>query len=233
MIKPKTKQSYKKFAISLCFAVLIFLFIISFSIAIPIYLRPVYYIYANTANLAEQTGFGHSEIKEAYDAVLDYLTLPGKEFSAGGLKYSEDGKAHFEDCKKLFSLNTSVLIISSAAIIATLLFSRNKKDISSLLRRGAAYAGFSAIALPLLIGTVVATNFDIAFTVFHKLFFPGKSNWIFNPSTDEIILILPQDFFMLCATLIGISVLFLSFAFVFFGLQASKKQQNKKQIFSR
>ena len=38
--------------------------------------------------------------------------------------------------------------------------------------------------------------------MFHALFFPGKDNWLFNPYTDEIINILPQEFFMNCAILI-------------------------------
>ena len=100
------------FAFSLCLTLSLFLFILSFSIALPIYIRPVYYSYAKSSALAERTGYELDEIKEIYDNVLDYLTIPGEDFSVNGMKYSYSGKSHFEDCKRLFSLNTSALIFS-------------------------------------------------------------------------------------------------------------------------
>ena len=38
-----------------------------------------------------------------------------------------------------------------------------------------------------------------SFTLFHTLFFPGKTNWIFDWRTDPVILILPEAFFRNCA----------------------------------
>ena len=94
--------------LSLLFAAALFLFILSFSISLPIYFRPFYYAHIGALNLAETSGFTAAEIKEAYNAVLDYLTLPGREFSAGVLAFSPDGAAHFADCKVLFNLNAGV-----------------------------------------------------------------------------------------------------------------------------
>ncbi|MBQ1385985.1 MAG: DUF1461 domain-containing protein, partial [Erysipelotrichales bacterium] len=33
------------------------------------------------------------------------------------------------------------------------------------------------------------------FVVFHTIFFPGKTNWIFDWNDDQIIRILPEEFF--------------------------------------
>ena len=60
-----------------------------------------------------------------------------------------------------------------------------------------------------IIGGLAALDFDKAFTVFHTLFFPGKSNWYFSWYEDQIIRILPQDFFMNCAILIFASIVLL------------------------
>lgn len=46
---------------------------------------------------------------------------------------------------------------------------------------------------------MAALDFDRAFTVFHSIFFPGKDNWLFDPVTDPVILILPEAFFRNCA----------------------------------
>ena len=53
-----------------------------------------------------------------------------------------------------------------------------------------------------LIAGLAAIDFSRAFVVFHTIFFPGKSNWIFDWRTDAIILILPEAFFRNCAILI-------------------------------
>ena len=90
---------------------------ITFSIALPICARPFYYSHIEKYNLVEITGKTKEEIKVAYDQLLDYLTLPNKEFSTGDFAYSEEGKSHFSDCKDLFNFNFAVLFISLAIII--------------------------------------------------------------------------------------------------------------------
>ncbi len=209
------------FAFSLCLTLSLFLFILSFSIALPIYIRPVYYIYSELSELPERTGYEKTEIREAYDGVLNYLTIPGKEFSVGNMKYSEDGKAHFEDCKKLFTLNTSSLIASVFAVMLLLHCSKRNLHLSVYRQKSFLYAGFFSLIFLAIISCIALINFDFAFTLFHKLLFPGKSNWIFNPYTDEIINILPEDFFMLCGAIIGLSVLVLSMLSITLGKKKS------------
>ena len=72
-----------------------------------------------------------------------------------------------------------------------------------LPRLGGRTPGFWAACglggLFLLIALLAALDFDGAFTVFHSIFFPGKDNWLFDPVTDPVILILPEAFFRNCA----------------------------------
>lgn len=67
---------------------------------------------------------------------------------------------------------------------------------------GCGLGGALAIA-----GVLAALDFDRAFTVFHSIFFPGKDNWLFDPATAPVILILPEAFFRSCAILILAAVL--------------------------
>ena len=69
-----------------------------------------------------------------------------------------------------------------------------------------------------VLGLLVASNFQVAFTVFHTIFFPGKDNWIFDYRTDPIIGAMPQAFFMNCAILIVSSILLLTVALIVFAL---------------
>ena len=55
------------------------LLIISFSIGIPIWFRPFYYWQIDVLEIEEYSGEDRETIREAYDEVLDYLTIDGKE----------------------------------------------------------------------------------------------------------------------------------------------------------
>ena len=57
------------------------------------------------------------------------------------------------------------------------------------------------IILPIVLFIIFIIDFDSAFTAFHKIFF-NNDYWIFNPRLDQIINILPQEFFYHCAVLI-------------------------------
>lgn len=214
---------------SILFAIAVFFLIITFSIGIPIYFRPFYYAHIDAMELDAKTRFTKSEIKEAYNDVLDYLTLPGGEFGAGEMKYSEEGMSHFADCKVLFNLNAAVLVISAITVIALLVFHKQGRIKRPKLLYCSAefWSAAAAVVLPVVLGGLASLNFDKAFTVFHKIFFPGKENWIFDPRTDEIIDVLPQHFFMNCAILIGISVLVISLAIIAKEIIAWSKSNRK------
>ncbi|MBP3691951.1 MAG: TIGR01906 family membrane protein [Clostridia bacterium] len=196
------------------FTVSLFLFIITFSIGLPIYFRPFYYWHIKPLGLTD-SGFTAVQIKTAYNSVLNYLTLPGYEFSVGDMKYTADGAAHFADCKALFSLNAWVLIIS-AVILAVLLLLRKKGKISGFYIGKAPAtlcASGTAAGIVAVLAAVVAVDFNGVFRAFHKVFFAGKDNWIFNERKDQIINVLPKEFFANCAILICCSIVLFFVAF--------------------
>ena len=183
--------------------VCVFLFLLTASIGLPIYIRPFYYAHIGAFDLEARSGYSEEQIRQAYDEVLDYLTLPGKEFGTGELPHSADGEAHFEDCKVLFDLNASILLISGA--ILAMLFVMRRRWGAYRLGKHSAYlwAAVLSLAAPIVIGALAAMDFDRAFVIFHSIFFPGKTNWVFDWFADPIIRVLPQEFFRNCAILIG------------------------------
>ena len=188
------------------------LMILTISIGIPIYFRPFYYWQIEPLGLPDRTGFTAEQIRASFDELMDYLIFPGGEFSVGVFNYSPEGQAHFEDCKLLFLLNGWVLLISTA-VTATVLVLKRLKKVKLIKPLGFSvygWAGGATLGLFAVLGGLIAMDFDRAFVVFHKLFFPGKDNWIFNPRTDGIIRALPQEFFMRCAVAIIASVIILS-----------------------
>lgn len=186
-----------------------FLFILSVSIAMPLICRPFYYAHINAMNMTEKTGYTYEEIKQAYDEMMDFCFYGG-EFSTGVMRWSEDGKAHFEDVSVLFKTDFAVMAVSAIVLIVCYALKKRKGITPSLYyARGPEYWGPMALLIAFVfIGIIGSFNFDVTFTVFHKIFFPGKTNWIFDYRKDEIITILPEEYFRNCAILI-VGTLFL------------------------
>ena len=203
------------------------IFIITFSIGLPIYFRPFYYMQIQSLEVEYWSDASRETIIEAYDELLDYLTIPGKEFSTGQFKYSQEGKAHFVDCKALFDLNIIAFLISTIGI--ALLIILNKLDVFQLWRPFGKHICFSTGIYTLggfaLIGGLAAIDFDKSFEIFHKIFFPGKDNWLFDWYEDQIIRILPQEFFMNCAILILVSIITLCVGAILYGIFEKKRSE--------
>lgn len=185
----------------------VFFFVLTVSIGLPIYIRPFYYAHIEACDLEAVSGYSEQEIRRSYDEVMDYLTLPGHEFGTGVLPHSAEGKAHFADCKQLFDLNAMVLA-GFGLVLLVLVLMRKRWGPYRLGKHSAPFwAAVLLLTAPLVIGGLAALDFNRAFTVFHTIFFPGKRNWIFNWNADQIIRILPQEFFMNCAILIGVGLI--------------------------
>ena len=203
---------------AIAIAILAALFILSFSIALPILFRPFYYMQIEAFELPQDTGLSVEEIKLAYNEMMDYCLGLRSDFSAGPLPFSEEGASHFYDVRVLFLIDLAVLLVSSLSLIAILIILKVKKLTPyRFLGRSAPFWSVSAIlGASSVIGIACAIDFDTTFDIFHHIFFIGKTNWAFKPSKDPIINLLPAEFFLNCAIFIGASVLLLSAAVLIF-----------------
>ena len=194
----KTNKLY-----TLLMTLLTALTLLSASIALPILCRSFYYLHIGPLELEEKTGLTEAQIRTAYDEMMDFC-LGGGEFSTGELAWSESGKHHFEDVRALFLLDLRILAVCAPLLLLLPILARRKGWTASRpLGRGPSFwAGAGLAGSFLLVGGLASLDFDRAFILFHTLFFPGKTNWIFDWRVDEIILILPQTFFRNCAILI-------------------------------
>lgn len=210
----------------------IVILIITFSIGLPIYFRPFYYMQIEPLELEYWSGEDYETIKASYDELLDYLTIPGKDFGTGKFTCSPEAEAHFVDCKVLFDLNLYAFIISIIGFVTLIIL--NKKGVFQLWKPFGMNIAFSSGIYTLLgfatIGGLAAINFDAAFTIFHTIFFPGKDNWLFDWYKDSIIQILPQEFFMSCAILILVSIVLLCLCCIAIGLIGRYAEKLKASV---
>lgn len=142
------------------------------------------------------SGMDREEIMANYSAVMDYLSpFSRSEFYLPTLNYTETGAEHFHDCKVFFGW---VYLLGAIAILTYAVLAKFKIFDRRIMLCG----GMITVAIPLVFCLGALINFDSMFVIFHRIFFDGNT-WIFDPSQDEIINILPQDFFMHCAVFIA------------------------------
>ncbi len=179
-------------------------FILTFSISLPLLIRPFYYWQIKSLDIVHSSGFDYATIKTAYDEMLNYCLGLTEKFSCGSLKYSADGMSHFTDCRKLFILNFVILLLTTLILLAIYLLRKKKViDLYNFNQHTAGYySGKIMLSAFLMIILLSIGNFDRTFTIFHQIFFPNKTNWLFDQRYDQIILILPENFFLNCAILI-------------------------------
>jgi len=160
-------------------------------------IKPIYGFSINAFDLENKTDLSREEMVENYSYVVDYLFNDEKKFQLPSLPFSDDGAIHFDEVKDLFYLaKIAIFIISILLIILLVIYGKLYKDFLY-----GKYIGIGLITIPIILTGIVSINFNFFFNVFHKIFF-NNDKWIFDPKTDPIINILPEEFFAICGVAI-------------------------------
>ena len=215
--------------LSLLSALLTALAVLSGSIAAPLLCRPFYYAHIGPMGLAEYVGLTPEQIRQAFNQVMDFCLGLRPDFAAGVLPWSQSGADHFADVRRLFLLDLWVLGLSLAGLLCLLVYSRFKRVRPYCFRgRGPGFWAAAGLAIVFLaVGGLAALDFDRAFVIFHALFFPGKTNWLFDYREDPVILILPEEFFRNCALLILALLMLWCAVLIFADLWAGKRRKQR------
>lgn len=203
MNKRKNKQSPKdKFypldlGIGLIFTVLM----ISLGLILAINLRFLYYADIKWFGLETLTGLTSDTIRANYDALINYCS----PFYRGELKFpslpaSASGLSHFAEVKVIFNIFHILFVISLIAFIIIVIL-KTKRGHYRYLQ----VCSITAIVLPIITLLGCAINFDASFKLMHKILF-RNDDWLFDPYTDPIINLLPEQFFLQCAIVIIVTV---------------------------
>lgn len=169
----------------------IFVWIITITIAITIWSVPLFQFSLRHLNIPEKVGMSFEEIMENYHILLQYLHFPWMDqLSLPSFPVSASGAFHFYEVKLLFYLNYGLLLAST---IGSIFYLRKLKEINGFWRLREVFK--VAIFIPFLLLLILAIDFDWLFVKFHEIAFNNDA-WLFNPTTDPIITVLTQEFFM-------------------------------------
>ena len=190
------------------FCACLVLFMITFSIGVPIYCRFLH------SCLGERVLCGTAEIFGKRRRTLRRLQGAVRFKPCG---YDSDGcnLAYARAVKPLQGDRTRKNKGAPLVALIVLHFCKKIEILSFGGYKAYFWSAIVAVALPVLLLIAVAiAGFDNAFNAFHAVFFPGKDNWQFYSNLDQIILVMPESFFMNCAIIIGVTLVAFSAALI-------------------
>lgn len=170
---------------------MISLFILSLSIAVTITFTPLYSFDIDYLEITETLKMPKEQISTNYRILLNYLNMPWiAELNMPDFPSSARGLFHFVEVKKLFALDYLILLFSGVGTFGFVRYLNRRQQSWQLLP----YFRWGTL-IPLAILLALLVSFDTLFVLFHQVFFNNDA-WLFNATTDPIILALPAEFFM-------------------------------------
>ena len=175
------------------------------AITFTVFFKQLYYFDIDYLNIAEISGLSKDIIKNNYDILIQYQSI----FYRGALNFkdfamSTTGRIHFEEVKRIFDM-IQLICLGSGLISLIMIYHNIKNKEYRYLRLTSIFS----IVIPSILGFLASLDFNQAFIIFHKLFF-RNDYWIFDSSSDPIITILPEAFFMHCFIMIVVLIILMS-----------------------
>lgn len=212
-----------KFANNIVLPIILMIMVISGAVTFTVFFTPLYYLDVKILDIPGQSGYSLDLISRNYDTLINYMSVFNHgELAFPDLAMSPMGKIHFEEVKNIFVILQILLPITAAVGIPWSIYLYRKKHERFFFK----IAGIITLALPVFLGIWAAINFDSLFITFHKIAF-RNDYWIFYPSLDPVINILPEEFFMHALMLIVGIVIGMGILFLVLGRKYSKKKNKR------
>ncbi|MDO4778667.1 MAG: TIGR01906 family membrane protein [Tissierellia bacterium] len=176
-------------------------FILSFFVILLVLLKSVdyqtfdteYYKKFQKENAIDKEAGKTLEELEKINQKLVYFIQSGKEEHLVE-DFNTREISHMKDVYNLYSLSSKVQTGIEIVLFLLLIYFAKKGRLLEVLKKSVKYI-FIILGIILILILLISTNFSEAFTLFHKIFFDNDL-WILDPSTDLMIRMLPEQFFM-------------------------------------
>jgi integral membrane protein (TIGR01906 family) len=204
------------------------------ALAILPFLTPAWMSFGQTrAQATAWTGFTEAELRSVTDSIVHDLvfgppdfaaTLPGETTPV----LSDAERAHMRDVRGVFA-GFYVVAVGAALVLAGAFVLARGRDARARLWRRLSRSGTAIAVVTLVGGGLGVLVFDQAFTLFHEIFFPG-GNWAFDPRTDKLVQIFPDQFWSDTTIAVGIFVILLAIGLRWLGARrAARLEQGSSE----
>lgn len=175
-----------------------FLFLVCGSVTLVLNCRQLYAWELQQLNLGDELGLSETVLMDNYNALIDYnLAIGGTDrLEFPDFPMSEHGRIHFEEVKEIFVRIQYLFCFMGILFLIGLIWKIRQREYRFLKT-----LAITTWVIPAVLGILIALFWDQVFVIFHKIFF-ANDYWLFDPVTDPVILILPDEFFAHCAVAI-------------------------------
>lgn len=157
-----------------------------------IHARFLYVIIVRVENLPEHVGMTKERILYNYDWLMSYMNNPfERHFELPDFHSSAQGIQHFEEVRVLFVIATVLFVLSLFGTVVYLRKTHKERSWWKFIQPMRV-----AMIVPIVLGITTALFWEKVFIVFHELLF-NNDYWLFSPSLDPVIEILPYTYFFL------------------------------------
>ena len=202
------------------------------AIAILPFLNPVWVSFEQgRAQAAAWTGFTDADLRTATDAILADLVIGPPDFDVeldGAPVLNERERGHMRDVRGVFAAFYGLAILGAVVLVAAFLLARGREARARLWRR-LGLAGRVIAVATVALGIAGVMFFDTAFEVFHELFFPAGS-FLFNPSTDRLVQLFPESFWVESTIGVGIVTVLLAAGLAWVGSRRARRLEAQAAV---
>jgi integral membrane protein (TIGR01906 family) len=178
------------------------------AVAIVPFLNPLWVSFEQDRARADVwTGYAPAQLRQATDALLSDLIIgpPDFDVAVGGQPVlDERERSHMRDVRGVFTA-FAVLALIGGLLLVVMSRLRPRAGFWGAVRIGAA-----SLTLGVVVAAVASTvAFVQVFEFFHAVFFPSGS-YDFDPRTDRLVQLFPEQFWFDTALVLAIVILMLS-----------------------
>ncbi len=182
------------------------------ALAILPFLNPVWVSFAQGRAQAEAwTGFTSAQLAAVTNPILRDLVVGPPDFDVtldGAPVLKETERAHMRDVRGVF-FGFFVVAAGAAVVLAALLVGARGRDSRRRFWRRLERSGLTIAGVTVAGGVLGLLFFDSAFILFHEVFFPG-GNYLFDPRTDRLVQLFPEQFWVESTIGVGVAIIVLS-----------------------
>lgn len=173
----------------------------------------IYAIYLSKADFSNYTPLPKSRIFDNYSILCDFISSPFKhQLILPDFTISRNSMIHFYDVKNILTILLLITFLTLCILIVQFILKSHTNTKFSL--RFLMYVPVELILFCFALVLSFKINFNKCFILFHKLLF-NNDYWLFDPEIDPIINILPEDFFLVAASIILSSLIVESIFIIF------------------
>jgi integral membrane protein (TIGR01906 family) len=177
----------------------------------------------------DKTGVYAELGKEKVDSTLEQIFSFMKDEQEIIEGFGEDEISHMKDVRNLVNnLNVLFYVLLILFVLFLIIFifyfkqkKNEKKTKYKCLFSSFTYSGLICIIIITTIGTFAVVDFNLTFTLFHKMFFP-MGNYTFDPSVSLLKQMFPNEFFYNCIVRCAFTSLIASAILIILGFVYNK-----------